>query len=98
MTGHVYDLAGPKGFESDDPFELHGVVFSSDLETSRQMARCFVEEYALLGLPRQAVRRLFESPAFYGTRTLAQQHGWPFIEQLLDEVLGEKGAGDATGS
>lgn len=86
-----------KTFEQDDPFELHGIVFPADEATSREMARCFVEEYALLGFPREAIARLFESPAFHGTRALAQQHGRAFIEQLLDAVFGPEGTRDAEG-
>ena len=87
-----------KAFEDDDPFELRGVVFPADEATSRAMALCFVEEYALLGFPREAIARLFESPAFHGTRALAQQHGRAFVEQLLDTVFGPEGTPHAEGT
>lgn len=86
-----------KTFEQDDPFELRGIVFPADEATSREMARCFVEEYALLGFPREAVARLFESPAFHGTHALVQQHGRAFIEHLLDAVFGPEGTPHAQG-
>ena len=86
-----------KDFEQDDPFELQGVVFPADEATSRQMVRCFVEEFALMGFGRKEVARLFESPAFYGTRTLALQHGKAFIQQVLDEVFDGRATSDAEG-
>ena len=92
------ELQMKKDFEHDDPFELTGVVFPADEQTSRSMARCFVEEFALMGFGRKEVARLFESPAFYGTTALAKRHGAAFIRQLLDEVFAEMESGDAQSS
>lgn len=88
-TGH----GNPKDFEHDDPFELRGMVFPSSEADSREMARCFVEEFALLGFGPNEVARLFESPAFYGTRELAERHGADFIDELIAGVFGTGSAG-----
>ncbi len=90
--------AAPKELEHDDPFELRGVVFPADEDTSREMARCFIEEFALLGFGRGKVEQLFRSPAYHGTWTLAQEHGDAFVRQLLDEVFGEEEMVDGEGS
>ena len=79
-----------KQLEPDDPYALVGVVFAveEEEELDRQMARTIVEEYALLGMPRQKVWRLFRSPFFRGTHAILERRGEAFVREVIDEVFG----------
>lgn len=79
-----------KAFELDDPYALVGMAFpASDAEQlDREMTRAIVEEYALLGMPRAKVWRLFASPFFAGTHAILARRGEEFVREILDEVFG----------
>ncbi|MBA4181648.1 MAG: hypothetical protein C0506_13750 [Anaerolinea sp.] len=85
-----------KDFESDDPYEFVAVSFPMDPGTDADevMARCFIEEYALMGMPRQKTLRLFASPQFAGTYAISFRRGREFIERLADEVYGQPAGGN----
>lgn len=79
-----------KAFELDDPYALVGVAFPVDEseEVDREMARAIVEEYALLGMPRAKVWRLFASPFFAGSHAILRRRGEGFVQVVIDEVFG----------
>ncbi len=52
------------------------------------MGRAFVEEFALLGWPRERIARMFTVPTFAATYAVYQARGADFVEQLITEVLG----------
>lgn len=79
-----------RGFEADDPFELVGCAYEAEPGTDpdREMARCFVEEYALMGFPAQRIRHLFEAEFFAGTHDILSRRGPGFVDRILAEVFG----------
>lgn len=79
-----------KEYEGDDPFEFVAMRFPVEpgRDAEAEMARCFIEEYALMGMPRDRMMALFRSPRFQGTHSVLQSHGESFIQQLIDSVYG----------
>ena len=79
-----------KELEGDDPFEFVAVRFSAPpgVDMDAEMARCFVEEYALMGMPRTTMMRLFQSPKFAGTHSILQSRGHEFVQRIIDSVYG----------
>ncbi|HLU32136.1 MAG TPA: hypothetical protein VK088_10270 [Acidimicrobiia bacterium] len=77
-----------KSFEADDPLELIGHAFPVESEEAadREMARCFTEEYALMGFSAFEVGRLFESPAYVAPHAILLRRGPEFIRDVIREV------------
>jgi len=74
--------------ESDDPMELvMHYVEGSDPVT---MARCIIEEYALIGLNESEILELFRQP-IYQTHALYRQHGELWVQALIQSVLNQTG-------
>ena len=82
--------AADKEFEDDDPYELVGVRFPvpEGVDADRELARCFVEEFALMGSSPAEVRRLFADPHYTGSYDIAQRRGLQLVEELIAEVFG----------
>ena len=80
-----------KELENDDPYEFVAMRYPVEPGTDADelMARCFIEEYALIGMPRQKAMRLFVSPQFAGTHAILARRGREFVERLADEVYGQ---------
>ncbi len=78
-----------KDFEDDDPFEFVAVRYPTDpaVDSDEVMARCFVEEYALLGVPPAHVNQLFRSPFFAGTHAILERRGPEFVQHIIDDVF-----------
>ena len=83
-----------KDFEEDDPFVLVGKGFPSPegYDALGTMARCFVEEYAMLGYTEEFVLRMFRNPRFQGPHGAYVAKGEPFVRGLIRDVYGS-GAG-----
>ena len=79
-----------KDLEADDPYAFVAVRFPVDpgVDPDEQMARCFIEEYALLGWPRERVRRLFDFETFSGTHDILRRRGPAFVDALVADVFG----------
>lgn len=79
-----------KDAEDDDPYELVGVRFPVDagVDAERELARSFVEEYALLGWSKAKVRMLFATPQFAGAHDIARRRGSALVEEVIAEVFG----------
>lgn len=74
--------------EGDDPMELVGhEVPGGDPET---LARCFIEEYALIGMGEAEILELFRQPV-YRTHELYRERGEAWVRGLIRSVLGEAG-------
>lgn len=84
-----------KDLETDDPYEFVAMRYPVEPGTDADevMARCFIEEYALMGMPRRKTMRLFASPQFAGTYAILARRGRGFVEQLADEVYGRPEGG-----
>jgi hypothetical protein len=79
-----------KELEDDDPYEFVAVRFPMEegVDADELMARCFVEEYALMGMPRDRMLVLFRSTFFAGTNAILQRRGEGFIESIIESVYG----------
>ncbi|MFP3900363.1 MAG: hypothetical protein ACLFXM_05885 [Acidimicrobiia bacterium] len=79
-----------KHAEADDPYELVGVRYpvAPGVDADRELARSFVEEYALLGWTPAHVRMLFETPQFAGAHDIRRRRGPALVDDVLAEVFG----------
>ncbi|HET9672965.1 MAG TPA: hypothetical protein VFQ40_08985 [Actinomycetota bacterium] len=89
MSGDDDVDASDKILEPDDPYQLTTMAYPVEdgQSSDREMARCFIEEYALMGWSRDRIRRLFGSPFFAGTHGILERRGSDFIEALLAETF-----------
>ncbi len=78
-----------KRAEADDPMELVGVTYAvgSPEEADRELARCFVEEYALMGWDAERIRRLFLNPLYGGPHAIATRRGKGFVDEVVRTVF-----------
>jgi hypothetical protein len=77
-----------KLFESEDPFETVAVAIASAEDTTDEMARTFVEEFALLGLNAERLLSLFRNPFYAGAHMIYERRGEEFVRGLIREVFG----------
>ena len=79
-----------KQLESDDPMALVGVRLDEDPgdEALEEMAWCFVEEYARMGLDGEHILRLFRSPFFRGPHRVLHVKGEDFVRGIIAAVDG----------
>jgi len=76
-----------KALEPDDPFELQGVILPVQDDASlREMARCFVEEFARDGWSDEQLRAMFRNPSYRGPYLVWRQKGEAYIEEVIQEV------------
>jgi hypothetical protein len=69
-----------------DPMTLTGVELVVDEPGAvREMAECFIEEYARLGLSAEAIAELFERRDFAGPTLAFNQLGRGAICQMIQE-------------
>ena len=73
--------------EPDDPFELKGVILPAQDEASlREMAACFVEEFARDGWSDEQLRTMFRNPYYRGPYLVWRQKGDAYVEAVIQEV------------
>ncbi len=85
----VTDTGRVKVSEATDPYEAIAVaVPTPGHDGMAAMARVFVEEFAMLGWPRERIARMFRIPRYVGPHAVYRSRGPQFVETLLDEVLG----------
>ncbi len=86
-----------KELEDDDPYEFVAVRFPMEegVDADEVMARCFVEEYALMGMPPDRMLALFRSAFFAGTNAILQRRGEEFVESIIRDVYGPAAQGVA---
>jgi hypothetical protein len=79
-----------KELEGDDPLEFVAMRFPAPagVDMDEAMARCFVEEYALMGMPRERVVRMFASQFFAGAHAVYEERGAAFVERIVADVFG----------
>lgn len=78
-----------KEFEAGDPFQAVAVALSTPgYDGAEAMARCFVEEYALMGWPPERIFKLFTLPAFAATYSVYSERGPDYVQRLIAEVFG----------
>ena len=83
-----------KHLEEDDPYGFVAVRFPVDAGTDpdETMARCVIEEYALVGMPARRVLQLFQSRFFAGTHAILESRGEAFVQRIIDDVYGAAAA------
>ena len=76
--------------EADDPYEFVAVRFPVEegVDQDERMARVFVEEYALLGVPRHRILQLFRSQQFASTNAIYVNRGQAFVEAIIEDIYG----------
>lgn len=81
-----------KSLEPEDPYELVGVAVPvpEGYDALGEMARCFVEEFALMGWSGQRILGLFQSPFYQGPHAVYRTRGEGFGRELIGQVLGEQ--------
>jgi hypothetical protein len=80
-----------KEFELDDPFQPVAVSLPTPgYDGLEAMARCFVEEYALMGWPPERVFKLFTIPDFAASYSILQERGADYVKQIIASVMGEQ--------
>ncbi|MGZ5306397.1 MAG: hypothetical protein ACXWEG_06665 [Actinomycetota bacterium] len=89
--------ARDKSYEPEDPFAFTamGYPVEDQEEADRAMARCFIEEFALMGWPAERVRRLFRSAFFAGTHGIFERQGGSFVDALVAETFEQPSGGAA---
>lgn len=87
-----------KDLEADDPYELvaHRAPLQSGSDPDELVARCFVEEFALMGVPASRILHLFRSEFFVGTHAILEERGEPFVQRIINSVFG-KAPGETPG-
>jgi hypothetical protein len=90
-------MSTTKDVEPDDPMEIVGVVLDRPIDRSGldDMARTFVEEYALMGWPAKRILGLFRHPFYGGAHDAYEALGEARILKLVEETLGPVEAVDA---
>ena len=79
-----------KELEPDDPFQPLAVALSTPgYDGVDAMARCCVEEFALMGWPPARVCKLFTVPDFAGCYAIYQSRGAGYVRQIIASVFGE---------
>lgn len=53
-----------KEFETDDPFELNGVILPATEEADFEMIHCFIDEYMWMGWGQEQILNLFKNPEY----------------------------------
>jgi hypothetical protein len=78
-----------KGYEADDPLAFVAVRYQVDSEREQdlEMARCFIEEYALMGWPGSQIRLLFKSPLYIGPHAIHQKWGMAVVDELVRDIF-----------
>jgi hypothetical protein len=76
-----------KDSEADDPLELIGVVLPADVESTRDMAYVFAEEFARMGYDRSRLISLFKNPFYGGAYGAYRALGEPAIGAIIDECV-----------
>ncbi len=76
--------------EHDDPYEIVGVRFAlpEGVDGDREMARCFVEEFALMGWSPDRIRSLFANPQYAGAHDLVRRRGQGIVDEAIATVFG----------
>jgi len=71
-----------------DPMTLHGVVLEAEptLDAVREMAECFVEEYARMGFDAGRILGLFRNPGYAGPYQARERLGDHIVRSLVEEI------------
>lgn len=76
--------------DASDPMEIVGVVLDRPIDAQGldDMARTFVEEYALMGWPPHRVLEMFRRPFYGGAHDAYEAIGEERVRHLIAETYG----------
>jgi len=81
--------------DNSDPMVLNGVVLEDGeappIDAVREMAECFIDEYARLGFDANRILHMFRTRGFAGPYMAAEILGEAVIRELVDLVLARWG-------
>ncbi|MGH9603300.1 MAG: hypothetical protein ACRD24_13030 [Terriglobales bacterium] len=77
-------------FDAEDPLELVGCEVPLDDEQLSEMAECFVEEFARMGLGPDQILALFASPFYRGPHSVYQGRGEAYVRDLIAGMTGRR--------
>ncbi len=83
-----------KGFEQDDPFQMVAVGIATAEDTNEDMARTFIEEFALMGMTAPRILGFFRNALYAGPHMVYQQRGEDFVKDLIAEIFAALAGGD----
>jgi hypothetical protein len=78
-------------FDFADPFELNGMAFATEEDTTREMAECFVVEFMRMGYNAKQILALFRNPQYLGPNMALQKRGEPSVRDLIADVFARRG-------
>lgn len=81
------DFKVEKDVEAEDPLELVGVTYPTDREADTIAARCFVEEYAMVGWRADDIAALFTSSEYAALYRMFSAYGFGFVHEAIASVF-----------
>jgi hypothetical protein len=79
-----------KEFEAEDPLEPVAVALDTPGHDGVEaMARCFIEEFALMGWPPARIYKLFTIPEYAASFSVMQDRGEEYVKSMIASVFGE---------
>jgi hypothetical protein len=84
----------PKSIENDDPYALTGVRYEAEpgVDPDALIARCLIEEFAMMGFRPERILRLFQLPTYAGAHDILTRRGEPLVRDIIEDVFGESPA------
>ena len=75
--------------EAEDPYALVATILPSpaDYDVQGEMARCFIEEFALMGWTAQRILRIFKNPFYQGPYAIYQTRGEEFVRDIIRQIF-----------
>jgi len=82
-------MSAGKDVAPEDPLEIVGVVLDRPIDRRGldDMARTFIEEYALMGWPAKRILTLFRHPFYGGAHDAYEALGEARVVELIEETL-----------
>lgn len=104
MVGHLphrkQSTVARKEIEDDDPYEPVFVTLPSPegYDAMGEMARCMVEEYAMMGFSSETMMKMFKNPYYQALHHVHEARGEAYVTDLLASVYSPAEAPNTVGS
>ncbi|MCZ7646166.1 MAG: hypothetical protein M5U26_12905 [Planctomycetota bacterium] len=73
--------------DPEDPMELAALELPGSVEDTREMARCFAEEFARMGWTLSRILKLFHTPFYVGPHRALLALGESAVRDLVAEAV-----------
>ncbi len=85
-------MSPAKDVAPNDPLEIVGVVLDRPIDARglEDMARTFIEEYALMGWIPKRILNMFRNPFYGGAHDAFEVLGERRIVELIEETVGPR--------